>query len=133
MKAAKGAGNNPIFPSFHDCNIRGSDLFRRDVNGRRTRKTDEQAAFADFRKSLDDNPKWRGRFTAEQVAAIEKALETNGPKIEGFTWHHHEESGDGGTLQLVDRKLHGATGHTGGWRLHEDDLAEKGTKPRPKN
>ena len=30
----------------------------------------------------------------------------------GYTWHHHQEQG---LLQLVDRRVHAATGHTGGF------------------
>lgn len=29
----------------------------------------------------------------------------------GFTWHHHE---DPGRMQLVNRRIHARTGHTGG-------------------
>ena len=49
-----------------------------------------------------------GDFRAANKAA---GLE-NTPR--GYTWHHHQ---DGTTMQLVPRDIHGATGHTGGFRL----------------
>ncbi|WP_331462014.1 HNH endonuclease [Streptomyces sp. KMM 9044] len=31
----------------------------------------------------------------------------------GYTWHHHQ---DRGLMQLIDRRIHADTGHTGGFR-----------------
>ncbi len=33
---------------------------------------------------------------------------------EGYTWHHNQEPG---VMQLVDRGVHAATGHTGGFSI----------------
>ena len=129
MKATKDDASNCMFPSFHDFRISGSDLFRADESGRRTRATDERLAFNDFKSALQRNPGWQSNLSQEQVSAISKAIDSNNPKIEGFTWHHHED-GSGDVVQLVDRCLHRATGHTGGWRLYLDDLEQFESDPR---
>jgi hypothetical protein len=33
------------------------------------------------------------------------------PRPKDLTWHHNEQTG---VMELVDRKIHGNTGHTGG-------------------
>jgi len=68
-------------------------------------------AFEEFMAALHKNPKWRERFSGEQVCAIEAAIAANGPRIHGFVWHHHE---DHGVLQLVLKRDHEQTPHYGG-------------------
>ncbi|NRB78684.1 MAG: HNH endonuclease [Saccharospirillaceae bacterium] len=46
------------------------------------------------------------KFSDRQLEQIK-----NGDKPEGFTWHHHEETG---LMQLIDTETHDKTGHTGG-------------------
>lgn len=46
---------------------------------------------------------------ANQAAGLDKTPE-------GYTWHHHQ---DGTTMQLVPRKIHAETGHTGGFSQSE--------------
>ena len=37
---------------------------------------------------------------------------------DGYSWHHHE---NGSTMQLVPRKIHAATGHTGGVAVGQNE------------
>ncbi|HVZ41160.1 MAG TPA: DUF4157 domain-containing protein [Candidatus Kapabacteria bacterium] len=60
-----------------------------------------------LRDELERQPGLRKLFTEEQLRAIQAGEE----RIPDYTWHHHE---DGVRLQLVDRNLHGKTGHSGG-------------------
>nr|VVV06326.1 hypothetical protein AW0309160_03816 [Aliivibrio wodanis] len=46
------------------------------------------------------------KFSDRQLDQIK-----NGDKPEGFTWHHHQETGK---MQLIDTETHDKTGHTGG-------------------
>ncbi|MDI3282941.1 HNH endonuclease [Polyangium sp. 15x6] len=50
-----------------------------------------------------------GNRRADDRLANKEAGLTETP--DGYTWHHHQ---DGKTMQLVPRKIHGDTGHTGG-------------------
>jgi hypothetical protein len=61
-------------------------------------------------ESIKDSPSEKGKFTAEQLRAIERG----DSKIPGYTWHHHQ---DGKTMQLVDEVDHALTGHSGGRQL----------------
>jgi hypothetical protein len=60
-----------------------------------------------LREKLERRPTLESIFSLEQLEAIKKGW----PRIQGLTWHHHE---DGMTLQLVDRDIHARTGHSGG-------------------
>ncbi|MEP5760881.1 MAG: HNH endonuclease [Litoreibacter sp.] len=40
----------------------------------------------------------------------------------GYVWHHHEEYG---RIQLVEKGVHGKTGHKGGW----DEWGQYGENP----
>lgn len=46
-------------------------------------------------------------FTAKQMQQIESGKS----KIDGYTWHHHQDSG---RMQLVPELIHSKTGHIGG-------------------
>ncbi len=52
------------------------------------------------------NPGLKSKFDDIQLSQINK-----GKTPEGFVWHHDAETGK---MQLVDRNIHEATGHTGG-------------------
>jgi uncharacterized protein YukE len=56
--------------------------------------------------AIQKDPELAGKFTSEQLEMIAKGIT---PK--GYTWHHHQEEG---LLQLVNKKVHSQTGHTGG-------------------
>ena len=66
-----------------------------------------RSATADLAEALKIRPDLGMNFKPEQMSDI---LAGNGT-IFGLTWHHHE---DGHTMQLVDRAIHGQTGHSGG-------------------
>ena len=52
-----------------------------------------------------------GTLDTEQFADQQLEQVRNGDKPEGYTWHHHEESG---RMQLVNTEVHAKTPHTGG-------------------
>ena len=59
-----------------------------------------------LREAVERDPSLKERFNETQIEQIRKA-ETP----DGFTWHHHQETG---RMQLVDTSTHLRTGHTGG-------------------
>jgi len=99
-----GANGHPIFQSLHTVRLperlRGPTI-----------TDDRQFGFATrdlrdvVRANLQENV-----FLANQMRDI---LSGKG-RIDLLTWHHHE---DGIMLQLVDRSIHAATGHSGGRAL----------------
>jgi hypothetical protein len=100
----------PVFESLFDFRM-PDELIGPDVSD----ETQMRAATRALREWLEDHPRLKRRFSADQLAAI-----TSGKaRIPGRTWHHHE---DGETLQLVDRAAHRGTGHRGG-------RAETGGRP----
>jgi len=98
------ANGHPIFHSLHTVRLperlRGPSI-----------TDDRQFGFAtrDLRDVLRVNSQ-EDVFLANQMRDI---LSGKG-RIDGLTWHHHE---DGVTLQLVERSIHAATGHSGGRAL----------------
>ena len=61
-----------------------------------------------LKNKVEQNPDWaKKNFTPRQLAQIEYG----GPRIDGYVWHHNEQSGK---MQLVDRKIHETCRHTGG-------------------
>jgi DNase/tRNase domain of colicin-like bacteriocin len=85
-------GGFPMFTSYHDYRLpfKLVGLLHSDHIQFRN-------AFKDFVKALNDDPGWRRNFNPTQVQGIEASLQTNGPRIRGFVWHHHQ---DHGVLQL---------------------------------
>lgn len=59
-----------------------------------------------LRDVVERDPSLKERFSETQLQQVSEA---NTP--DGFTWHHHQESG---RMQLVDSITHLKTGHTGG-------------------
>jgi len=59
-----------------------------------------------LREAVERDPSLKERFNETQIEQIREA-ETP----DGFTWHHHQETG---RMQLVDTSTHLRTGHTGG-------------------
>jgi len=96
-----GTNGHPIFQSLHNVmlpeNLRGPSISDPRQFGFATRS---------LRDSLRVDPQ-ESLFLANQMRDI---LRGKG-RIDGLTWHHHE---DGIMLQLVDRSIHAATGHSGG-------------------
>jgi hypothetical protein len=52
-------------------------------------------------------------FSANQLGQIQSGSKT----VDGFTWHHHQDTG---RMQLVPRDIHKRTGHLG-WEAMSDD------------
>jgi hypothetical protein len=65
-----------------------------------------KSATLQLHDSIKANPSFGKQFTQKQLDQISKGI-----KPEGYTWHHHQDTG---VLQLVDSALHQKTGHTGG-------------------
>ena len=99
-------GGFPMFTSYHDYR-----LPYKFVGPLHTDHIQFREAFKDFAKGLKEDPGWRRNFDPMQVQAIEAALQTNGPRIRGFVWHHHQ---DHGVLQLVSEADHRRIQHYGG-------------------
>jgi len=62
-----------------------------------------------LREAIKRNPILKKDFTKEQLKEINK----KSPNIKKFTWHHHQSKSKR-LLQLVDRKIHDKTAHSGG-------------------
>lgn len=60
-----------------------------------------------LKQQTEMNPEFAKKFTPKQLEQIKNVS----PKIAGLTWHHNEVPG---RMQLVDSKIHDASGHTGG-------------------
>ena len=105
-KLSLDGGGFPMFTSYHDYR-----LPEKLVGPMHTDHVQFREAFNDFIKAVKENPNWRQNFTAKQVRLIEAALKTNGPRIPGFVWHHHQ---DRGVLQLVSKTDHKRLHHYGG-------------------
>jgi RHS repeat-associated protein len=77
----------------------------------------DSEGFPDFRAAgvVKEEVKitYTGTPKGDFAAANAEAGLASTPK--GMTWHHHQ---DGTTMQLVPTKIHGQTGHTGGFALH---------------
>ena len=99
-------GGFPRFTSYHDYRLT-EDM----IGPTRTDHAQFKAAFNDFANAIRNNPRWQEHFNPTQIRQIEVALSTNGPKIPGFVWHHHQ---DHGLLQLVSESEHRKTWHYGG-------------------
>jgi hypothetical protein len=108
-------GSFPVFDSVFDTTI-SEDLY----------DASDSAQFADCNKQLqqwvNENPDLaKEKFTPEQLEVIKnnpiEIKDPNGNTITvwknppGLTWHHNQKPG---LMQLVDTKIHAATGHTGG-------------------
>ena len=98
-------GGFPIFTSYHDYR-----LPVRLVGPLHTDHIQFKAAFQDFANTISADSQWRRHFSPSQSQAIERALPTNGPRIGGFVWHHHQ---DHGVLQLVTESEHRHIAHYG--------------------
>ena len=99
-------GGFPLFTSYHDYRLPMTL-----VGPLHTDHVQFREAFRDLVKSLRQDPAWRRNFDATQIRAIEAAMATNGPRIKGFVWHHHQ---DHGILQLVSEADHRRIHHYGG-------------------
>ena len=62
-----------------------------------------------LKEAIQNDAELRKKFTSEQLKDIE-----NGKNPRGYDWHHDAEPGK---MQLVDKKIHRSTAHTGGKSL----------------
>ncbi|MGD7043208.1 HNH endonuclease [Jeotgalibacillus proteolyticus] len=63
------------------------------------------------------DPELAKQFTPEQLEQI-----ANGDTPDGYSWHHHQDTG---RMQLVDQQVHAATGHTGGKAIWSGGAAQR--------
>ena len=59
-----------------------------------------------LRDAVNNDPSMKEKFSEVQLQQIE-----DGETPDGYTWHHHQETGK---MQLVDTGVHMGTPHTGG-------------------
>ncbi|MGG4266713.1 HNH endonuclease [Peribacillus simplex] len=88
----------PIFSSKHNYTL--PDKYLKSSN-----TTQFKYANKNLKASFDKKPS-NYNFDKNQRADIK-----NGKTPRGYVWHHHQ---DRGKLQLVNKKIHDKTGHTGG-------------------
>lgn len=106
VSLANGKNYIGVYPKFADkfkCTLPADKLIAKDIDqfAECTKK---------LQKAIDNEPKLKKQFSERQLEQI-KAGE---PRIDGLTWHHNEQEG---VMQLVDRKTHDLTNHTGGKNL----------------
>jgi hypothetical protein len=92
----------PIFESKFNCHL-PFHLINVSDNKQFTYCTNK------LREAIKRNPNLKKGFTKEQLKEINK----KSPNIKKFTWHHHQSKSKR-LLQLVDRKIHDKTAHSGG-------------------
>jgi hypothetical protein len=66
-----------------------------------------QMASRDLWLSIQRGEVSASQFTPDQLSQIQ----SGSARIDGYTWHHHQDSG---RMQLVPRDIHRTTGHIGG-------------------
>ncbi|QTD65189.1 HNH endonuclease [Acinetobacter towneri] len=94
------------YPIFDDIARYDTNLVNKGFN-KLTYKEQMQAASKDLWHSIERGEIKSSQFTAKQL----KQIENGKAKIDGFTWHHHQ---DQGRMQLVPEWEHAKTGHIGG-------------------
>jgi len=92
----------PIFDHVGEVSL-PDELIGPHVSDRRQMR----AATRNLWEEIKDSPEKMALFTPTQLDQIRRGQ----PRIDGLTWHHHQ---DGVTMQLVDRDIHDRTGHSGG-------------------
>lgn len=89
----------PIFKAATEVNLPKYLYFARDAK-------QFEYATKELAAQIEKNPALAEKFTPRQIEYIK-----NGRTPEGYTWHHHEDSGK---LQLVETSVHQQTAHKGG-------------------
>jgi len=72
--------------------------------------THMRKATKQLKHALEQNPALKSQFNEQQLRDIFSAK----PKIDGLTWHHHQERG---RMQLIPFDIHKITKHPGGMSL----------------
>lgn len=102
VQLSDGTVREGVFPEFNATyETTLSDELLKATDYQQSRYSNEQ-----LREAVAGDPSLKERFNETQVQQIGEA-ETP----DGFTWHHHQETG---RMQLVDTITHLRTGHTGG-------------------
>lgn len=91
-----------VFPKFESyCDVKLPDENLGDSDSKQFRICNEA-----LKEEYENGTLNCSKFSERQLDQIK-----NGDKPEGFTWHHHQETG---AMQLIDTEIHDKTGHTGG-------------------
>lgn len=89
----------PVFDSVFDAQLPEEKLQSSDYQ--QFKECNQQ-----LKEAVEKDPELAKKFTLEQLEQIK-----NGDTPDGYTWHHHEETGK---MQLVETSTHDKTAHTGG-------------------
>lgn len=92
----------PKFDSVYDANL-PSDMRQA------SRSAHNVEANSQLNNAIKEDPDLGAKFDDVQREQI-----MDGQTPDGYTWHHHEESG---RMQLVDTQTHELTRHTGGYSI----------------
>lgn len=96
----------PIFESNYDMKLD-------EVDYKKSRNTHSSIAGKKLYQDVQKDFELKSKFTEEDLEIFKDG---NVPKR--FRWHHHQEPGK---LQLVDKKIHTKTSHTGGYSIWGGD------------
>ena len=92
----------PIFESKYNTKLDPQDYLK-------SRGTHFDRASKALYNDIMNDSNLRSKFTEAEIAIFK-----DGGVPKAYTWHHHQ---DEGVMQLVDRKIHRQTGHTGGFSI----------------
>ena len=92
----------PIFDSKYNTKLDPQDYLK-------SRGTHFDRASKALYNDIMNDSNLRNKFTEAEIAIFKE-----GGVPKAYTWHHHQ---DEGIMQLVDRKIHRQTGHTGGFSI----------------
>lgn len=91
-----------VFPKFESAvDIQLPENLLQETDTKQMRFCNEK-----LKEMLEQNPELSEKFTDRQLEQIKA-----GYRPEGYTWHHHQETGK---MQLVDSSKHEISKHTGG-------------------
>ncbi|MGY3804338.1 HNH endonuclease [Pigmentibacter ruber] len=76
------------------------------------------AATKELKKMIQENKISKSSFTAQQLEQINNEL----PRIAGYTWHHHQDTG---RMQSVPKNIHEKVGHIGWEGMQGESKNEK--------
>ncbi|MBU5315382.1 HNH endonuclease [Clostridium bornimense] len=92
----------PIFESKYSMQLNPEDYLK-------SRGTHFDRASKALYNDIMKDSNLRSQFTDAEIAIFKE-----GGVPKAYTWHHHQ---DAGKMQLVNRKIHRQTGHTGGFSI----------------
>lgn len=92
----------PIFEQKYNTKLDPQDYLK-------SRGTHFDRASKALYNDIMNDSNLRSKFTEAEIAIFKE-----GGVPKAYTWHHHQ---DEGVMQLVDRKIHRQTGHTGGFSI----------------